>query len=191
MTHDTSSTTSEPHRTPHEARHEQAHDVSRWLRHFGTWRAHARWIFPDRALDTLEAAIRASEAEHRCEIRLVIEAAMPLAAVWHGQSCRQRAVHLFRQLGVTHTSERTGILLYINLADHDIELVADKGVNALVPTHRWDAVVTQMSAGFRDERYVPSVLEALDTLRGIARESLPAHAGAAPANALTDRPLML
>jgi uncharacterized membrane protein len=167
------------------------HDVSRWLRHFGTWRAHARWLFPDKALDALEAAIRASESEHRCEIRLVIEAAMPLAAVWHGHTCRQRAVQLFRQLGVAHTGERTGILLYINIADHDIELVADKGVNALVPARKWDAVVAQMSAGFRDERYVESVLEALDTLRGIARESLPAHAGAAPDNALTDRPLMI
>ncbi|MBN4667762.1 TPM domain-containing protein [Pandoraea nosoerga] len=141
--------------------------------------------------DALEAAIRASEREHRCEIRLVIEAAMPLAAVWQGQSCRQRAVHLFRELGIAHTGERTGILLYINVADHDIELVADKGVNALVPARKWDAVVAQMSAGFRDERYVESVLGALDTLRGIARESLPAHAGAESDNALTDRPLMI
>ncbi|VVE07591.1 TPM domain-containing protein [Pandoraea anhela] len=167
------------------------HDISRWLRHAGTWRAHARWLFPDNALDTLEASIRDSEREHRCEIRLVIEAAMPLSAVWHGQTCRQRAVQLFHQLGVAHTGERTGILLYINIADHDIELIADKGVNALVSAHRWDAIVEQMSAGFRDERYVQSVLDALNTLRGIARESLPAHAGAAPDNALTDRPLML
>ncbi|WP_150577629.1 TPM domain-containing protein [Pandoraea aquatica] len=167
------------------------HDVSRWLRHAGTWRAHARWLFPDNALDTLEASIRESESEHRCEIRLVIEAAMPLANVWGGQTCRQRAVQLFHHLGVAHTSERTGILLYINIADHDIELIADKGVNALVDDHKWEAVVKQMSAGFRDERYVQSVLDALNTLRGIARESLPAHAGAAPDNALTDRPLML
>ncbi|ODP35183.1 TPM domain-containing protein [Pandoraea sp. ISTKB] len=170
---------------------QKPHDVSRWLRHAGTWRAHARWLFPDDALDTLEASIRDSEREHRCEIRLVIEAAMPLAAVWHGQTCRQRAVALFHQLGVAHTDARTGILLYINIADHDIELIADKGVNALVNSHRWDAVVAQMSAGFRDERYVQSVLDALNTLRGIARESLPAQAGAAPDNALTDRPLML
>ncbi|WP_053059578.1 TPM domain-containing protein [Pandoraea faecigallinarum] len=167
------------------------HDISRWLRHAGTWRAHARWLFPERALDLLETSIRESEREHRCEIRLVIEAAMPLASVWQGQTCRQRAVQLFHQLGVAHTSERTGILLYINIADHDIELIADKGVNALVAAHRWDAVVTRMSAGFRDERYVQSVLDALNTLRGIARESLPAHAGAAPDNALTDRPLMI
>ncbi|VVE88208.1 hypothetical protein PBR20603_02157 [Pandoraea bronchicola] len=178
--------TQEPITTQH-----KPHDVSRWLRHLGTWRAHARWIFPDKALDTLEAAIRESETEHRCEIRLVIEAAMPLAAVWQGHTCRQRAVHLFRQLGIAHTGERTGILLYINLADHDIELIADKGVNALVSPRTWDTVVTQMSAGFRDERYVQSVLDALNTLRGIARESLPAHAGAAPDNALTDRPLIL
>ncbi len=179
--------------TTHEAipAQQRPHDISRWLRHFGTWRAHARWLFPEKALNALEASIRDSETEHRCEIRLVIEAAMPLAAVWRGQTCRQRAVHLFRHLGVAHTSERTGILLYINIADHDIELIADKGVDALVSTRTWDTVVAQMSAGFRDERYVQSVLDALDTLRGIARESLPAHAGAAPDNALTDRPLMM
>ena len=203
MAHETHSTSPRHARDPHhgDASAAQAyapesdasgvHDLSRWLRHFGTWRAHARWIFPDKALDTLEAAIRASELEHRCEIRLVIEAAMPLAAVWHGQTCRQRAVHLFRQLGIAHTNERTGILLYINLADHDIELIADKGVNALVPARTWDAVVARMSDGFREERYVQSVLDALETLRAIARESLPAHAGAVSANTLTDRPLML
>ncbi|VVD84161.1 hypothetical protein PIN31009_01280 [Pandoraea iniqua] len=167
------------------------HNLSRWLRHLGTWRAHARWLFSDKALDTLEAAIRDSEADHRCEIRLVIEAAMPLGAVWQGHTCRQRALQLFRQLGIAHTGDRTGILLYINIADHDIELIADKAVNALVAPRTWDTVVAQMSAGFRDDQYVPSVLDALNTLRGIAREHLPAHAGAAPDNALTDRPLMI
>lgn len=167
------------------------HDLSRWLRHFGTWRTHARWLFPEKSLDTLEAAIRASEAEHRCEIRLVIEAAMPLGAVWHGQTCRHRAVHLFHELGIAHTSERTGILLYINVADHDIELIADKGVNALVARDVWDDVVARMSAGFRDGQFLDSALAALDDLRRIARQHLPAHPGRQADNALTDRPLML
>lgn len=167
------------------------HDLSRWLRHLGTWRAHARWMFPDKALDALEAAISASEADHRCEIRLVIEAAMPLGAVWHGQTCRQRAIHLFHRLGIAHTDERTGILLYINVADHDIELIADKGVNALVAADAWDEVVAQLSQGFRDQQYLDSALAALDRLRRIAHTHLPSHPGMASVNALTDRPLML
>ncbi|GAB3627752.1 TPM domain-containing protein [Pandoraea terrae] len=172
---------------PHEARH----DLSRWFRHLGTTRAHARWIFPEKALGALEAAIGASEAEHRCEIRLVIEAAMPLGAVWRGQTCRQRAVHLFHQLGIAHTDERTGILLYINVADHDIELLADRGVNTHVAADAWDGLVARLVDGFRQERYLDSALAALDELRVIARHFLPAHAGRQPDNALTDRPLML
>lgn len=168
--------------------------LSRWLRHLGTWRAHARWMFPPRSLDAIEAAIRASEADHRCEIRLVIEAAMPLRQVWHGHTCRERATALFRQLHIGKTIGHTGILLYINVADHDIELVADKGITAIVPQDTWHEVVRILSQGFAQQRYQESALHALAALHRIATTHLPAHARAAggdPGNQLSDRPLML
>lgn len=168
--------------------------LSRWLRHLGTWRAHARWMFPPRTLDDIEAAIRASEAEHRCEIRFVIEAAMPLHQVWRGHTCRERATALFRRLHVDKTIEHTGILLYINVADHDIELVADKGITAIVPPSTWQDVVSTLSQGFARQRYRDSALEALATLHRIAVAHLPAHTAATgddPGNQLSDRPLVL
>jgi len=179
-----------PH-TPHTPQACTRHDLARWFRHLGTTRAHARWLFPEKALNTLEAAISASEAQHRCEIRFVIEAAMPLAQVWHGQTCRRRALHLFHQLGIAHTDERTGILLYINIADHDIEIVADRGVDTHVAANTWDGVVARLADGFKYERYLDSALAAINELCGIARRHLPAHMGHPPDNALTDRPLML
>ncbi|TAL56485.1 TPM domain-containing protein [Pandoraea sp.] len=165
-------------------------DISRFFRHLGTLHAHARWLFPPRTLDAIEAAIRASEAEHRCEIRFVIEAAMPLREVWYGRTCRQRAQSLFRQLHVGRTEAHTGILIYINVADRDIELIADRAITDTVEPSAWSKVVELLSQGFRQQQYQQSALAALAELHAIAVTHLPARAGA-QVNELSDRPLIL
>jgi hypothetical protein len=103
--------------------------LKRMLRHVfhGPWSLKRR--FPARVLAAIETAVVSSETRHGGEIRFVIESALPLAAVVAGQSPRERAVTLFSQLGVWDTDENNGVLLYILLADRDVEVVADRGLN--------------------------------------------------------------
>src|SRR3970282_2059193 len=88
--------------------------------------------FPRKAMAAIEQAIAHGESTHRGEIRFAAEDALDGPALLAGQSARERAVEVFSQLGVWDTGENNGVLIYLLLADHDVEIVADRGVNARV-----------------------------------------------------------
>lgn len=99
----------------------------RALRHLTTTTAHARRAFSPADLRQLEAAVREGERRHRGEVRIVIEASLPVRDAWAGVTPRQRARTLFGLLEVWNTHEHVGVLLYLNLADHAVEILADRG----------------------------------------------------------------
>src|SRR5262245_58387735 len=111
--------------------------LSRALRHFGTTPAAARKVFPKQAQDQLQHAVHDGEQHHRGEVRLVIESSLPVLHAWQGTTPRERARFLFSALEVWNTEDHTGVLLYINLADHAVELLADRGIDARVGPETW------------------------------------------------------
>lgn len=54
----------------------------------------------------------------------------------------RRAMQAFVEKEVFSTRERTGILLFVSLLEHRIEVVGDAGINAKVDTDDWIGVVT-------------------------------------------------
>src|SRR5690606_21224757 len=104
----------------------------RWLDETDTRRA----LGPD-ALKRIEARVAESERHHRGEIRVCVEAGLPLSYLWRNASVRERAVALFGKLRVWDTEENTGVLIYLLLAEHRIELVADRGLARHVNHDRW------------------------------------------------------
>ena len=90
-----------------------------------------RLAFGDAAFGRIEAAIKASEKRHRGEVRFVVEGALDFVSVVRGLTPRERAVHVFSVLRVWDTEENTGVLLYLQLVDRDIEIVADRGIARL------------------------------------------------------------
>lgn len=59
------------------------------------------------------------------------------------------AVAQFNALGLAHTRDRTGILLYVSLAEHRAEVLADEGIYAKAPHAVWDEVVALLVAGLK------------------------------------------
>ncbi|HKO88004.1 MAG TPA: TPM domain-containing protein, partial [Burkholderiales bacterium] len=112
--------------------------ISRVLRHlfFDDWRL--RKAFNRSALAAIEKAIGEQERRHRGELRFVIEAALPAPALWRNYLPRQRALDLFASLGVWDTEENSGVLIYVLLADKDVEIVADRGINSHVDPAKWE-----------------------------------------------------
>lgn len=98
----------------------------------------------DEMSSRLAQLISQAELGHRGEIRLVIEARLPLALVWQGISARERAVQWFSDLRVWDTECNTGVVLYLLLAERKIELVADRGIAACVPQAQWDQICQQL-----------------------------------------------
>jgi len=163
--------------------------LSRLFKHLFTTNAAGRRAFPDRTLKAIEAAIAEGEKHHRAEVRLVIEPSLPSQAVLNGVHARARARELFAQYGVWDTEENCGVLVYINLADHQVEIVADRGVGRIVAATDWQAICKTMTQGFARGDFHDSVLAALAQLTALLQEHYPDDGSAR--NQLSDKPVLL
>jgi len=135
------------------------------------------------------AAVEVAEATQRGEIRFVVEGPLPFAYLWHERSARQRAAELFGQLGVWDTEENSGVLIYVQLVDRRVEILADRGIAAKVAQAEWDAICRGMEAAFRAGDYRGGALAAIRQAGALLGRHFPA-AGRNP-NELADAPLLL
>ena len=150
-----------------------------------------RRAFPPAALDRLQATIAAGEQVHEAQIRFVVEADLDLVDVWQGQTPRERALELFSRYRVWDTAANNGVLVYVQLADHAVEIIADRGCNGRIGEAEWSAV----AAGIRDAcakgQYVAGTLAGLEVICILLARHFPAMAGHARVNELPDRPVVL
>lgn len=161
----------------------------RILRHLfmPPWRV--RWAFPARSMRTIESAIRESETTHAGEIRFAVESALHLFPLWQGQSARARAVNVFSQLRVWDTEHNNGVLIYLLLADRDVEIIADRGVHARVGAESWEKICHEMEILFRTGKFEAGVLHGIHAISGHLAKHYPAQ-GKNP-NELDDKPVVL
>ncbi|MEY8877819.1 MAG: TPM domain-containing protein [Leptothrix sp. (in: b-proteobacteria)] len=160
------------------------------MRHLWAEPADSRRALGDAALARLQAQVHASESQHRGEIRLCIEAGLPLAALWQGASPRQRAQALFAELGVWNTEANSGVLVYLLLADRAIEVVADRGLNAHVSAAQWQAIVDQLQVDLQAGRFEAGLSAALAAVDALLRTHFPPRPGDADRNELPDTPVL-
>jgi uncharacterized membrane protein len=140
------------------------------------------------ALQRLEQQVAASERRHSGEIRLCVEAGLPLSYLWRRASARERAVALFGKLRVWDTEHNNGVLVYLLLAEHAIEIVADRGLARRVPQAHWDQVLAGMRDAFRGGRFEQGLREAARAVDEMLAEHFPLAEGAANPNELPDAP---
>ncbi|WP_411881303.1 TPM domain-containing protein [Polaromonas sp. YR568] len=160
----------------------------------------SRAIPPD-MLKRLAQRVAASEQRHSGEIRICVEASLPMSYLWRldkqnsiAALTRQRAVTMFGKLRVWDTEHNNGVLIYVLLAEHAIEIVADRGVARHVGPDQWQAMVSRMAAAFREQRYEDGLTQALEETSAVLMEHFAADtsqegAGANP-NELPDTPLL-
>jgi hypothetical protein len=161
--------------------------IARALKHLFIPHWVALRAFPAPALGKIEQTIKASERSHRGEIRFAIEG--PLHLHHLRLSTRQRAREVFAQLGVWDTEENSGVLVYVQLVDRRIEIVADRGIAAKVPQAEWDAICRGMEQAFKQNRFEAGALEAIQAVTAILARHFPA--GAVNPNELPYKPVVL
>ena len=161
----------------------------RILKHLCTPDWSARRIFPRAALKRIEEAIRASEQSHDGELRFAVEAGLDFLPLLKGITPRQRALEVFSMLRVWDTGHNSGVLIYLQLVDRDIEIVADRGISAKVPQAAWDAICGRMEREFRARRFEEGVLEGVREITALLVTHFPAR-GPNP-DELPDRPVVL
>ena len=145
--------------------------------------------FPRAALERIEAAIRRSESAHSGELRFAVEAGLDFLPLVKGITPRQRALEVFSRLGVWDTEHNSGVLIYLQLVDRDIEIVADRGINARVEQAQWEAICRRMEDAFRAGRFEQGVLDGVGEITALLVRHFPAR-GANP-DELPDRPVVL
>lgn len=164
-------------------------NISRLLKHLLLPDWWLRRVFSAADLAAIGEAIAACEQSHRGELRFVAEGSMPLSALWRDLSARERAVDLFAALRVWDTAENSGILIYVQLVERRVEILADRGIAARVPQAEWDAICRDMESSFRNGEWRQGALQAVSRAGALLASQLPARAG--NPNELPDQPLLL
>lgn len=162
-------------------------DFARIWRHLNVGARDVRRAFPRDALEAIAGATFAAEARRAGEIRFAIEHSLPFRRLWRGVTPRQRALEVFAQLGVWDTRDNNGVLVYVLLADRDVEIVADRGLSG-VPHAEWEHCCRVMEAHFGEGRYREGALAGIEAVAQV----LARHPGGPDAgNELPDRPAVL
>jgi uncharacterized membrane protein len=146
--------------------------------------------FPPARLDAIQHAISASEHRHHGEIVFAVEGSLPFADVVRGRGARDRANEVFARLRVWNTEHNTGVLIYLLLADHAIEIVADRGVAREIPEHEWAPICALMQDYFRRGDYEHGALEGVAAVGELLARHFPANGERNP-DELPDRPVLL
>src|ERR1700722_14693960 len=151
------------------------------------WRV--RRIFPQVALDLIEQAIKAGEATHSGQVRFVVEGSLDGKPLFSGQSARERALDIFSHLRIWDTAHNNGVLIYLLLADRDVEIVADRGIDAKVGAAGWGKNRQSMEADFRAGNFSGGVIKGIQSVSQQLARYFPKR-GAGP-NELPDEPVVI
>jgi uncharacterized membrane protein len=165
---------------------------SRWnrlWRHLVTDRRDVHRALPGDELVRVENAIAQGEQRHRGQVCFAVEAALPLSRVWQGATPRARALEVFSLLRVWDTEHNNGVLVYLLLADRDVEIVADRGIHARVGDAAWEVICGQMEAAFREGRFADGVAQGVAEISDLLAQHSPRTGDVH--NELSDKPIIL
>lgn len=163
--------------------------LSRMLRH--VFAPPARRWFPADALARIASAIHEAERTHAGEICFAVESALPAGAAWRGVDARQRAEEAFARLRVWDTAANNGVLLYLLMADHRLEIVADRGFNGRVDAAHWREVCAAMEPLLRDGKAEAAVLEGINRLSALVAAHFPQQGDTPDVDELPNAPHVL
>lgn len=162
--------------------------IQRLFRHRWLDEADTRRAIPPELVERLKQRVAASERRHSGEVRIYVEAGLPFSYIWRGATARERAVAMFGKLRVWDTEQNNGVLVYLLLAEHAIEIVADRGVARHVGPGGWQPVVQHMGEAFRAGRFEDGLTQALEEVSAILVQHFPAQGE--NANELPDEPVL-
>jgi uncharacterized membrane protein len=167
--------------------------IGRLIRHAAATHWRTRMLFPGATLDAIEQAIFSAERTHAGEIRFAIETALTPLHILNGMAPRARALDVFANLSVWDTEHNNGVLIYVQLADRNVEIVADRGFTGRVSPAEWEAVCRLMEEHFRAGRFKEGSIAGVDAIGNLLARHFPPNPGqtAQSRNQLPDRPTLL
>lgn len=166
-------------------------EILRTLRHWMTSPRSVRRAFSEDALQRIRAVIAEGESAHSGEIRFAVEAALPLSYLRRDAPARERAAMMFSKLGVWDTEQNNGVLIYVEMADHQIEIIADRGIGRFVAPESWSAIAMAMRDRFRSGEFEAGAIEGIRAVATLLVQHFPLAEGELNPNELPDQPVVL
>ncbi len=164
-------------------------ELARILRHLLTTPLAVRRRFPASALATIEREITAGERLHDGEVRFAVEHSLEPGDLFRGTSARDRALAVFSKLRVWDTERNNGVLVYVLLADRNVEIVADRGIHAKVGDLGWEGICREMEALFGRGEFEAGAVAGIRAASALLARHFPPTP--APVNEQPDRPDVL
>lgn len=164
-------------------------NLQRMLRHLlmPPWRVAT--LFPAASRAAIASAIADCETRHGGEIRFAVEGSLHLRALRHEQTARDRALEIFSQLRIWDTADNNGVLVYLLLADRDVEIIADRGIAQRVSDAEWQAICRQMELAFSSGNYETGVIAGVRAVSAVLARYFPG--AGSERNQLPDTPVLL
>jgi uncharacterized membrane protein len=163
--------------------------IGRIGKHLVQHRWRARRIFTPKVLAAIEMAIRSGETTHSGQVRFVVEGALDGAPLFRDQPARERALDIFSQLRIWDTAHNNGVLIYLLLADRNVEIVADRGIDAKVGAAGWEKICVDMETDFKAGNFEGGAIKGIEAVSRQLAKFYPKH-GAGP-NELPDAPVVM
>ena len=164
-------------------------NIKRIAKHLMVTQRQVNRAFPRQTLIAIEQAIKASETAHAGEIRFAVEGALDGTPLFKGQAARERAIDMFSQLRIWDTEHNNGVLIYLLLADRDVEIVADRGIHAKVGSQEWEKICRKMETAFKQANYEGGVVSGIQAVTRHLVEHFPTVGD--DRNELPDKPVVL
>jgi uncharacterized membrane protein len=161
----------------------------RLLRH--VFARSARHLFPEDSLQRIADAIAAGELRHRGEVMFAVESELPAVMILRGLQARQSAEAAFARLRTWDTEANNGVLIYLLLADHRLEIVADRGLRDLVSAEQWRGVCLLMEERLRAGEPEQAVIRGIEAVSDLLAGHFPQVDGDPDRDELPNRPLIL
>jgi uncharacterized membrane protein len=160
--------------------------LGRLLKHVFVTPGALHRAFPKSTLERIKETIAETETHHSGEIRFAMEAALPWSYLRRNAPARQRALMVFSKLRVWDTEQNNGVLLYVELADRSVEIVADRGIAHKVGTEDWAAICRAMREHFRRGEYDSGALAGIQAIGARLEQHFPLAPGMENPNELPD-----
>ncbi len=167
----------------------KTNSICRFFKHFFSHPWQVNRHFSAIALHEIEKAITASEKKHAGEIRLVVESGLHPMEIFYKKTPKKRAIELFGRLNIWDTELNNGVLIYLLLADRDVEIVADRGINKHVGHAGWEKICNEMEVMFRKGEFEAGVLHGIDKIGAVLQKHFPQNG--VSKNEISNKPYIL
>ena len=167
----------------------RTHPIIRFFKHMFSHPWQVKSHFSAEALRNIEKAISASEKMHAGEIRFVVEAGLHPIEILYKKTPKKRAIELFGYLNIWDTEHNNGVLIYLLLADRDVEIIGDRGIDKHLGHNGWEQICRDMEALFRAGEFEAGVLQGVAEISAYLQKYFP-QTGASK-NEVTNKPLVM